>query len=175
MITRKVFEYAFDTSVGIGNGSGSLEVSLTEIDLSRAERIEMEVKLTKADVDAGDLLTIYLRGRFQAGVWDDRIASHQFTGDMSPTTANPETRRYSVAQETALTAAEEAAEPSGSTGASRLTAATVRNGPFPGKFRVKGAGGSTSNAWQLYFDQTNAGTVNADFEGTVYIYAVGGN
>lgn len=167
MATRLVHKYAFNTSTLIGLGSGSAQVNLDALDLSRFDELELEVVVNPPAVDADDTLTIYLQSRGRSGVWDDRIATATFTGDQPGT----EVRKYAVQQFGTFADAEEASEPTGSAGGSRLTAGTVKNGSFPPPYRTKGAGGGTSTAWRLDFVQVDgAGTDDATFTGTVYVY-----
>lgn len=167
MPTRVTQRIAFDTSVDIGVAGGTGNYTLDAIDLSWADEITMRVSFTKANTDAGDTCDVYLQSRGPDGIWTDRIASHQLTGDMSPTTADPEVRDYVLQQFGTFSDAEEGAETSGSLGGSRLTAGTVRNGSFPGLFKT--AGSPMTPGWRIQIVVVDAGTDNADFEGTVYL------
>lgn len=152
----------------IGTGSATVNVELDKLDLSRGELIRMEVVLTAADTDAGDLLNIYLQNRWQSNIWMDRIASHQFLGTLSPSAGSPEVREYTLSKFGDLTDSEEADEPYGSAGASHLTAGTVRNGPFAPRYRNPGVG--TETGWRVSLVQVNTSTADAAFAGTVYLY-----
>ncbi len=163
MATRKVFEYAFDTGDLVGADGGTASVELDAVDLSRFDELELEIVVDTAATEAGDTLNVYLQSRGPAGVWDDRIATAQFTGDQ----ADAEVRKYAVQQFGTFSDTEEASEPQGSAGGSHLTAGGVKNGPFPGPYRNKGVG--TETAWRLQFVVANSSTENAAFAGAVYL------
>ena len=157
MATRKVYEYDFSLS-----GAGTTNVELPAIDLSQMDELELEIVLATAATDAGDTLNVYLQSRGPAGIWDDRIAVAQFLG----TATDAEVRKYAVQAFGTFADTEEASEPTGSAGASHMTAGTVKNGPFPPLYRNKGVGTETS--WRLVFDVVDADADSA-FTGTVYI------
>lgn len=166
MATRKIFDYDFSLS-----GAGATtNVELDALDLSRFDELELEIVLSTAATDAGDTLNVYLQSRGPSGIWDDRIATAQFLG----TDTDAEVRKYVLQQFGTFSDAEEASEPQGSAGGSRLTTGTVKNGSFPGPYRTKGAGGSTATAWRVQFVTVDADEDSA-FTGTVYIHGNSGD
>lgn len=157
----------FDT----GPGDKVFFHELNPVDLSRAWAIMVEIKLTKADTDALDLFDVRFQETSDRVAWHTRARSIQFTGDLSPTPATPEYYRLVVNQIVDLAATEEAYEPSGSLGASELSAGSVLNGPFPGKYRDKDTKEWKPNA-RLRFEVSGDADSDADFEGEVRIYAL---
>lgn len=158
MAMKLVYEYT-------GTITADAIVELPPLDLSRADQLYMEAYLTGNAADAvGDTLNIYLQNRWQAGVWSDRVALSQLTGDMLA----GELRDAALSKFGSLSDTEEAAEPSGSTGGSHLTAGTVRNGPFPPRFRAAGVN-AQATAWRVNFDATVVGS--ASWPIAIYIYA----
>ncbi len=145
MPNRCVFDYA-------GTVTASTDVNLDAIDLSRADSLYMEVQLSSAPgAVSGDTCNVYLQSRGRSGVWNDRIAIDQLLGNMSSGEVRDATL---LKQATTLATTEKEGEPSGSTGASRLTAGTVRQGAFPGLYRIKGTpgqGAGTFTAWRVDF------------------------
>lgn len=152
---------AFDTGVG----SQTLNYELGQLNLGNADWMKATVKLTKADTDAGDTCDIYLQDRGPAGIWNDRIHFTQLLGTLSPTSNAPEVLEATLQQAGTLSDDEEESEPSGSAGASRLTAGTVRNGPFPGQYYANGVRGASWRVQVVVVDADN----DADFEGSVFV------
>lgn len=147
-----------------GTITADTQWELPALDLSRADAISMEAILTaNAGASVSDTLNIRLQSRRQTNKWNDRIALRQLTGDMT----SGELTDGVLQKFGTFSDSEETGEPSGSTGASRLTAATVRNGAFPGRYRNAGVG--TETAWRVDFDATVVGALS--FPVTVNIYA----
>ena len=166
----------------LGPGSSTSFVSLNPVDLSHARELLVEIKVTTADTDAIDTLDVRLQdcsditfAQLPTGTagWNDRARAQAFTGDMSPTTAAPEYYRLSVQQLVDIAATEEAYEPSGSAGASALTAGSVLNGPFPGTLRgalgVKEA--TRIPNWRIRYQVVDADN-DASFIGTTTVWAI---
>lgn len=168
-MNRLVFKYDFDTPTG----SVTTNVEFDPIDISWADQLYAELYVTTADTDATDTMNVYVQSRTENGVWDDRIAFTQVNG----TTVTPKTYGATLQKFGTLADDEEESEVSSSSG-TRLTAGTVKNGPFPRPLR-RGQGISTvyagSNmvlpAWRVSFVGVEASTTNADFKGTLRIYA----
>lgn len=130
--------------------TASTQKLLPALDLSNGDELLLEIRLTgNAGAGASDKLNVYLQSRGLLGVWDDRIATAQFLG----TDVATEVRQYVLQKRGDLPDAEEASEPSGSSGGSRLPAGSVKNGTFPGRYRR--AGIDTITAWQLDFVVTS--------------------
>lgn len=165
MPLRKVGEYAFNT----GPGGQTLNQELAPLDLSHADLISVDLVVTKADTDVADTLNVYLQDRRTGGTWNDRAALTTITGDLSPSVTAPEVYNANIQKFGTLSDDEEESELSGSAGASRLTAGTVRNGPFPGLYRVAGYDGPRAS-WRIQLVVVDADN-DADFEGTVTVYA----
>lgn len=159
--------FKIEVPFNTGTGTQTINEELSKLDLSNCVSILMEVILTKALTDAGDTLNVYLQSRGRARVWNDRIAAAQLLGNMTVSESAPEVREYQLQQLGTLSDTEEAQEPSGSAGGSRLTAGTVRNGPFPGKY--VDAAGAPGASWRVQFDVTDA-DADADFEGRVVLH-----
>lgn len=157
-MTRKVFQYAFSLS-----GAGTTNVELPAMDLSQFDELELEIVFSTLATDTADTLNVYMQSRGPAGIWDDRIAVAQLLGDAT----DAEVRKYSVQQFGTFADTEEASEPTGSAGASHMTAGTVKNGPFPPLYRDK-TNKTTSTSWRLQFVVVDADADSA-FTGTVYI------
>lgn len=121
----------FDT--GAAAGDGTITVNLDPHDLTRCKVIDVLVSLTTADAAADDLFDIFLDETFDGVTWDQRLHSHQFTGDMTASATAPEVRRYRIYGHTVTDTPDEIYETSGSVGASDLAAATVKHGPFAPK------------------------------------------
>lgn len=163
-MTSPIGKYTFDTQTLIGLGSGNYQLLLPAINLSRFDEIFMEVVISTSENDPDDTLNIYLQSRGQSGTWDDRIASAQFLGNG----ADALVRNYTLQSLGTLSDTEEASTPSGSTGGSRLTAGTVKNGAFPGLYRNKGVG--TESSWRLDFQQVDGtGTDDTAFVGYIIL------
>lgn len=162
------FSFGTGTDTALGTGTAEDTVEMPAFDWSRRQYLQMVVELEAAGVDAGDILEVYLEERAQDGKWNQRIRSEDFLGTLSPSASAPEVRRYTIVQDETLSGMEEAQEPTGSAGASSLTAGTVVNGPFPPRYRSAGAG--TLTAWRVRFSQTNTSTADADFAGQIVIY-----
>lgn len=151
----------------IGGYSGTVtedaQVELDAIDVSGFDEIYATIEITGAPgADGTDTLDVYLQSRSQANVWADRIAFDQLTGAMS----EGELREATLQKFGTFSDGEEQGEPSGSTGGSRLTAGTVRNGAFPGRYRNPGVG--TETAWRLDFQVTSGNAASFPVEVTIY-------
>jgi hypothetical protein len=129
-----------------GNVVADGQWELDALDLSWADLLRISVKLTGDSTGTSPTLNIYLQSRGAFGIWNDRAAFPQLVGADN----TGEARVLNLSKFGDLSDAEESYEPSGSSGGSRLTAGTVRNGPFPGNYRNKGVGIET--AWRFDFD-----------------------
>lgn len=143
---------------------------LDPIDLSHADELHLEVLLTgNAGALAGDTLNVRLQSRTNANKWTDRIAIRQLIGTM---TSGEYTQSVNQKFGT-FSDSEETDETSGSTGAARLTAGTVRNGPFPGVYRPAATGAGATNmpgaGWRVDLDITSASAPS--FPVTISVYA----
>ena len=159
MPLRECFKFEFDTSTGDLTENDLI----SQIDFSRADIIVLTVLLTDAATETDDTLTIYLQSRGPSGYWEDRIATAQFLGDQS----TPKAYRYNLMKWADLSSSEEAGEIApGSTG-SHISAGTVVHGPFPGRFMATRE--TPQAGWRLVFAQSDSGTDNANFAGSVWI------
>jgi hypothetical protein len=154
----------FDT--GAAAGTKTEYENLDKFDLTRTKAIDIHVKLTTADTDAGDTFDIYLEETFDAVSWDERWRSHRFTGDMSPSATAPETREYILWGHTVTDVDDEIYESTGSAGGSSLAAGTVRHGPFAPKLPSTTAPFRGQVTHRLRYDTTDADS-NARFTGVV--------
>lgn len=119
------------------------------IDFSHGDQIHLSAVLTgNAGADANDKMDVYLQSRGANGQWDDRAHLAQFTGAM----LSGEGREAVLSKFVTLADAEEASEPSGSTGAARLAAGAVKNGAFPGPYLQ--AGSPKAESWRLSIEVT---------------------
>ena len=162
--SRKVFSYDFNTGAGAQTITQEIE-----LDLSLCKCLLVELKVTKADTDAGDTLDVELQDTTDRVAWHRRIRFTAVTGDLSPSATAPIYRRATINQVIDLAATEEVYTPDGSAGATALIAGTVINGPFPGK--VASAGVGVLNSWRVSLTVVDADS-DADFEGQVSIYDV---
>lgn len=167
MRTAEVFNLAIDT----GAGSQTITSLFSKgLNLSWAKALICDLKITVANTDATDTLDVYIEETVDNVTWNQRGRFEQITGDMSPTTTAPEVRRLVISALPPLDTTEESYETTGSTGGTSLSAGTVRNGPFLPPYR-----GDASNAPQASYRArlvvTDADN-NADFEGTLTVFAV---
>lgn len=166
--TRTIFEYDF-SFVAATSGTA---VEFDPHDLSRAKQLQLVLKVTTADTDAGDTLDVKIQSRNQAGVWNTRYRFKAITGDLSPSANSPELLHGVLESFGPLRSDEESFEPSGSAGASEPTVigdGVAINGPFPPLYRTAAGRQAT---WRAMFVVTDAGTQNASFAGTLYVAAV---
>lgn len=119
----KLIDFDFDT--GAASGDRTITQNLDPFDLSRVEWLDFQLTLTTLDAAGDDLFDLFFE-EFDGVGWDQRLRSHQLSGDMSPT----EKRRYRISTRTAIDTSDEAYEISSSQGASDIPAGQVRNGPF---------------------------------------------
>lgn len=163
---RKVYEYAFDVAAGTTNHE------FDAVDLSHADELHFVLTLTEANTDAGDTLNVYIQSRSEDGIWHDRVAFTQLIGTLDPDTSGPETLEAVLQKFGSFSDDEEESEPSGSEGASHLTAGTVKNGPFPRPYRgsITGPGQMPGSAWRAQFVMVDADADGA-FSGTLRAYA----
>ena len=78
---------------GAASGSKTQTTNLDKLDLSRCKVIDVHVSLTTADTAALDTFDIFFDETHDGVTFDERLHSHQFTGDMTATAAAPEVRR----------------------------------------------------------------------------------
>lgn len=137
------------------------------IDLSHCDNLRITVKLTGNSTGTSPTLSIYLQSRSAFGLWNDRAAFPQLV-DADNT---DEARVLNLNKFGDLSDTEESYEPSGSTGGSRLTAGTVRNGPFPGVYRGNVLGGVGENmpgpSWR--FDFVIGGSASPTFPIEIWV------
>lgn len=153
----------FDT----GAGTQNLNYPLGKLALDGCDWIRATLELTKADTDAADTMDVFLQERGPVGVWDDRIHFSQVIGTLSPSASVPETLKAALQQAGTLSDTEEQNEPSGSAGASHITAGTVVNGPFPGSF-YDATTRQRDASWRIRIEVVDSDN-DADFEGNVHI------
>lgn len=159
---RRVFRYDFDTGVS------TVTQQLDPIDLSGALSLVFDLKLTKADTDAGDILDVTFQETTDRVTWNNRLRFPNFLGDLSPSAGAPETYKMTLSCTRPLTVGEEAYEPTGSASATALAVDEVIHGPLLSPFRDS-AGKQTAH--RVVFTVTDAGAANADFEGNLTIWA----
>jgi len=167
MATHLLYSKQFQ-STNVGSTSGTQELPEL-LNLSHYSQL-LCVLVTNAagGGDAGDTLNVYIQSRGKEGVWNDRVAFTQLLGTVS----SGEVIEANLQGLVTLDSGEELGEPSGSTGASRLTAGTVRNGTFPGLYRTtpSSVGGlGVGASWRIQWVTVDS---DADFDPdyTVYIY-----
>jgi hypothetical protein len=150
-------------------GSGTTNYDLNPQDYSNCEALRAVLTVTAANTNDGasDTYDVYLQARDANGVWEDRAHFTQVTGAMTPSANAPLVYELDIQQFGALTTTEQASPESGSAGASRLAAATVKNGVFPGKYRTAATG--WTNSWRVQVVQVDADS-DAAFAATVDIY-----
>jgi hypothetical protein len=169
MPSRLVFSRAFDLAAG-ATATSTIEV---EGDLSYAQALLLELVVTKAEDDADDNLDVRFQDTTDRVVWNTRGRFEAIVGNATVSATAPETRRLTITQAPiALEATEEGYEPSGSAGGSQPSAGAVINGPFPGKFR-DATGWRAS--WRFQLVKTDTAGDDAEFEGTLRVWAVTGN
>jgi hypothetical protein len=132
------------------------------LDLSHAESLTLEVKITAAGTAAGDILNVSLEDTVDGSNWNTRIRFDDLLGNMT----EPEIRRATIHQSGDLASTEEMYELTSSTGASEIAEGSVVNGPFPGICRTS-AGPTPS--WRLVYEVTSASA--PEFTGVVTLLA----
>jgi hypothetical protein len=154
----------FDT--GAASGSKTQTTNLDKFDLSRCKVIDVWVSLTTADTDLADLFDIFFEETIDGVTFDQRLHSHQFTGDMTASATAPEVRRYRIYGHTVTDVLDEIYETSGSAGGTALAAGAVRHGPFVPKLASTSAPftGQTTHRFRFVTVDTD---VDARFSGTV--------
>ena len=154
----------------IGPGAATDLAELNEIDMSSFDCLEMWVKLTTADTDAGDELDVRLQCTTDRVVWHTRARSAAFLGSLSPSSTAPEYQVLRICQTVDLSANEEVYEPDGSASATAVAVGQVVNGPFPGKYRDATLQKLMPN-WRVRAALTDANS-NASFVGTVEVHGI---
>jgi len=154
---------AFDT----GPTSRTITTPLPPWDISGRLELQCILSVTKADTDAGDTLDVRVQFLLADGLtWNTVARFPAILGSDTPSATAPETRVLTVSN-IPLETTDVAYEPDGSAGGTVITADSVRNGPFPRKYR-------TSDGWQpsirLQFAVTDA-DADGDFEGQVLLMA----
>lgn len=160
-----VFKDSFNLSAGTTN------VEFPQLDLSGRAELHCVLTVSTLDTDAGDTLDVYLQSRTDDGIWNDRVHFTQLLGNLTGT----ETLEAVLQQFGTLSDDEEESEPSGSASASRLTAGTVKNGPFPRPMRrgtVTGVAGTQmpGACWRASYVMVDA-DADGSFVGTLRVYA----
>ena len=140
--------------------------TITEIsefmDLSNADALTLEVKVTTAATAAGDILNVSLEDTIDGSNWNTRIRFDDLLGNMT----EPEIRRATISQTVDLASTEEMYETTGSTSATETPEGSVVNGPFPGICRL--STGPTP-AWRIVYEVTSA--TAPEFTGTTTLLA----
>lgn len=158
LASRNVFDYAF------GPLTADTTVSMNPYDLSHAEALVCELIVSAAATAAGDILDVRIQNTFDGTYWNTVIRFDAILGNVT----EPEIRRATVNQVVDLASTEEQYETTDSTGATDISAGTVRNGPFPPPYKT--AAGRQPN-WRVFFDITSASAPS--FTGTLKIAALG--
>ena len=164
MLNGSRLSIAFDT--GAASGSKTQTTDLDKYDLSRCKVIDAWVSLTTADTDAADTFDIFFEETIGGVTFDQRLHSHQFTGDMTASAAAPEVRRYRIYGHTVTDTPDEIYETSGSAGGSSLAAGSVRHGPFVPKLPSTSAPFTGQTTHRVRFVTVDANS-NAHFAGTL--------
>jgi hypothetical protein len=157
-------------------GAQTLNVELNPGDLSWYDALRVELVLTGVGAaEAGDTLDVYFQCRDASNpIWEDRVRFEQLLGTAAVSVAAPEKRSAVLQQFGTLADAEEYGEPSGSAGAARLAAGTVRNGAFPGRYLVKNQPDTSRGAidrgaaWRFQIVVADA-NANAAFAGSLHV------
>ena len=152
--------------ITLDTGTSSQTTELDAIDLSGAHYLKLDLKLTKADTGAGDLLNIHFQETSDRVTWNDRMRSPDFAGTLSPSATAPETWQQTLSAIQTLTAAEASYEPTGSAGATALSKDKVHHGPLLPPVR---SSSGLQSAHRVFFEVTSA--TAADYEGTLRVLA----
>lgn len=166
MQSSRVFNYDFDIPPG---ATSTTNILFNACDLSHAEALLLELRVTKAEDDVDDLLDIYFQETVDGTIWYDRARFTTLLGNITVSVGAPEIERLTLNQVVDLASTEERYEPSGSSGGAHITAGSVVNGPFSGKRR-------TSDGWLPNFRfsivVTDAAQGDAEFEGNLKVWAL---
>jgi ribosomal protein L31 len=157
LISRKVHKESF-TAVAVTTTTNINQY----LDLSNAEALTLEVKITAAGAAAGDILNVSLEDTVDGSNWNTRIRFDDLLGNMT----EPEIRRASIIQIVSLASTEEMYETTGSTGATETPEGSVVNGPFPGICRTSSG---ITPAWRIVYEVTSASAPS--FTGTATLIA----
>lgn len=150
----------------IGPGTQNVNWEFGLLALDHADWIRSILEVAGAAEDAGDTLNFYVQTRGPNGQWSDVIAFSQLLGSLSPSSSSPEVLTAALQQAGTLSDTEEQGEPSGSAGASHITAGTVKNGPFPGWY-YDATTRQRAASWRLRGELVDADS-DALFTGTFY-------
>lgn len=165
--STKVFEYAFTSAA---SATATVTQNFPSMDLSHAEALMLEMEITAAAAAASDTIECKLQETSNGTNWNSRARTTTIAGNATVSASAPEYVRATLNQVVDLASTEEFYEPSGSAGASEITAGTVINGPFPGKVRSAASGWTAS--WRIVLTKTDGGGNDAAFSGTVRVFAV---
>lgn len=164
---------AFPVATGVG--SQTITTLLDAFDLSKAKSLTLVLKITGASLDHLDTLDTYFQTTFDdptlsTAIWDTRIRPLTVFGD-DGTTAPGYGQAYAVSQDVDLQSSERGytltGSGAGTPGQAELNPGTVRDGPFPPRFR--NANGPQSN-WRIQMVVVDA-DADANFTGTVEVLA----
>ena len=155
--------------IPIDGGSDATTV-LAALDLSRCQSLRGELTITKADTDAGDILDVKVQSLCRDGItWNTRMRFPEILGTLTASAADPTTYILNLVNRVPLETTEESYEATESAGAgAEIAKGSVKNGPFPAKIR---SSLGLLPGWRVVVDVTDAGTTNADFEGTLFLIA----
>lgn len=142
-------------AISVPAATGTTNYQFDNLDLSWSDILRFRLNCATFGTDAGDTFNAYIQSRLPDGTWADRVAFGQYLG----TATDAEVQDAVVSKFATLESGEEVSEPQGSAGGARLTAGTVVNGPFPGKYYESGR---LSYAWRLQIV-----VVDADSDGSL--------
>jgi hypothetical protein len=157
-------------TISIGPGNVTSTTLCDAFDLSQCQSVTGVLELTTCATDLADKLDV----RFQETgdpnqiYWDTRGYWSQVSGNQSASALAPYADEFTISQGVPLASSSRDARPTGSAGATELTAGTVRDGPFQGRLRGINGVVATHRIIAVISGDANA---NASFIGVVRIYA----
>lgn len=136
---------------------------LPPLDYSGFQSLRGELVVSAVADDDTDLLAVRVESLAQDGAtWNTRMAFPLIAGDAS-LSSGPEVRIMNVQNRVVIDSTEESYESTGSDGAAAVSPGSVRNGPFPPRYRT--TAGLQPN-WRVVWDVTD-GSGDADFTATL--------